>query len=89
MKVTLCRRVGKRLPARSWAICCHMDSVALRRWSTAPDALRVTLWMLLTDLPPAASLLLLATADVPLDELPADHPEVREIPVLVMDRGAE
>lgn len=42
------------------------------RWSTAPAVLRVTLWMLLTDLPPASSLLLLATADVPLEELDSD-----------------
>jgi hypothetical protein len=42
------------------------------RWTTAPPSLRVTLWMLLADLPPTAPLLLLATADVPLSELDPD-----------------
>ena len=42
------------------------------RWTTAPPSLRVTLWMLLADLPPTAPLMLLATADVPLSELDPD-----------------
>lgn len=44
---------------------CMLDG----RWATAPPSLRVTLWMLLADLPPTAPLLLLATADVPLADL--------------------
>lgn len=46
----------------------HVDACP-SRWATAPPSLRVTLWMLLADLPPTAPLLLLATADVPLSEL--------------------
>ena len=41
-------------------------------WDTAPASLRATLWMLLADLPPDLPLLLFATADAPLSELPAD-----------------
>ena len=40
-------------------------------WETAQPSLRATLWMLLADLPPDLPLLLLASADVPLDELDA------------------
>ena len=48
------------------------SSLAPARWTTAPPSLRVTLWMLLADLPPMAPLMLLATADVPLSELDPD-----------------
>lgn len=41
-------------------------------WETAPASLRATLTMLLADLPPDLPLLLLATADCPMDELDAD-----------------
>ncbi len=40
-------------------------------WETAQPSLRATLWMLLADLPPNLPLLLLASADVPLNELDA------------------
>lgn len=36
-------------------------------WASAPASLRATLWMLLADLPPDLPLLLLATADTPLE----------------------
>jgi len=38
-------------------------------WDTAPPSLRATLWMLLADLPGDLPLLLLASADVPFDQL--------------------
>jgi len=41
-------------------------------WDTAPASLRSTLWMLLADLPPDLPLLLFATADAPLSEIPQD-----------------
>ena len=41
-------------------------------WETAPASLRAILTMLLADLPPDLPLLLLATADVPAEELDAD-----------------
>ena len=41
-------------------------------WETAPASLRATLSMLLSDLPSALPLLLLATADVPLSDLDED-----------------
>ncbi|GAB4822033.1 hypothetical protein N2152v2_009079 [Parachlorella kessleri] len=45
-------------------------------WDTAPSSLRATLWVLLADLPPDLPLLLLATADVPAEEL---DPEARTL----------
>ena len=41
-------------------------------WETAPASLRATLTRLLADLPPDLPLLLLATADCPMDELDAE-----------------
>jgi hypothetical protein len=41
-------------------------------WDTAPASLRSTLWMLLADLPPDLPLLLFATADAPLSDIPHD-----------------
>lgn len=41
-------------------------------WDTAPASLRATLWMLLADLPADLPLLLFATADAQLSELPQD-----------------
>ena len=38
-------------------------------WDTAPPSLRATLWMLLADLPGDLPLLLMASADVPFDQL--------------------
>ncbi len=38
-------------------------------WDTAPPSLRAALWMLLADLPGDLPLLLMASADVPLDQL--------------------
>lgn len=38
-------------------------------WEMAPLSLRTTLWVLLQDLPPSLPLLLLATADVALDDI--------------------
>ena len=38
-------------------------------WDTAPPSLRATLCMLLADLPPDLPLLLVASADVPWDQL--------------------
>jgi len=38
-------------------------------WDTAPPSLRATLWMLLADLPGDRPLLLMASADVPFDQL--------------------
>ena len=39
-------------------------------WDTAPSSLRATLWMLLADLPADLPLMLFATADAPLPQLP-------------------
>ena len=39
-------------------------------WDTAPASLRATLWMLLADLPADLPLMLFATADAPLPQLP-------------------
>lgn len=41
-------------------------------WETAPSSLRATLWMLLADLPPELPLLLLSSADAPVQEIPED-----------------
>eukprot|EP00798_Chlamydomonas_sp_ICE-L_P030291 gene30291-35279_t len=45
-------------------------------WTTAPSSLRATLWMLLQEVPPDLPLLLLATADAPLEDL---EPEIRQM----------
>ena len=40
-------------------------------WESAPHTLRVTLWMLLEDIPPDLPLFLIGVADVPIDAI--DH----------------